>query len=204
VGLGEDGPTHQPIEQLSTLRAIPGLVDLRPADASETREAWRFAMQHREGPMFMALTRQNVPHLDRDRLASAEGLHRGAYVLAEAEGGDPEVILIATGSEVALALEARRLLADEGVRARVVSMPSWTLFARQPREYRDEVLPPAIRARVAVEAGSTVGWHRWVGIDGDVVGISRFGASAPAQEVFREYGFTPAEVAGRARALLGR
>ena len=204
VGLGEDGPTHQPIEQLSTLRAIPGLVDLRPADASETREAWRFAMENTDGPVFMALTRQNVPHLDRDRLASADGLHRGAYVLAEAEGGDPEVILIATGSEVALALEARSILADEGVRARVVSMPSWTIFARQPREYRDDVLPPQIRARVAVEAGSTVGWHRWVGIDGNVVGISRFGASAPAQEVFREYGFTPADVAGRVRSLLSR
>ncbi len=204
VGLGEDGPTHQPIEQLSTLRAIPGLVDLRPADANETREAWRFAMEHTDGPVFMALTRQSVPHLDRDRLAPADGLHRGAYVLAEAEGGDPEVILIATGSEVALAVEARNILAGEGVRARVVSMPSWTIFARQSREYRDEVLPPAVRARVSVEAGSTVGWHRWVGIDGDVVGISRFGASAPAEDVFREYGFTPADVAARARSLLGR
>ncbi|MEJ2503600.1 MAG: transketolase, partial [Gemmatimonadota bacterium] len=180
VGLGEDGPTHQPIEQLAALRAIPGLVDLRPADANETREAWRVALEHADGPVFLALTRQGLPHLDRERLAPADGVRRGAYVLADAEGGDPEVILIATGSEVQVAVEARDRLASEGVRARVVSMPSWTLFARQPRSYRDEVLPPAIRARVAVEAAGTFGWHRWVGSDGAVVGISRFGASAPA------------------------
>jgi transketolase len=204
VGLGEDGPTHQPIEQLSALRAIPGLVDLRPADGNETREAWRFALEYRDGPVFMALTRQGVPHIDRERLGPAHGLRRGAYVLAEAEGGHPDLILIATGSEVAVALGARDQLAEDGIRARVVSMPSWTLFARQPREYQDEVLPPNVRARVSVEAGGTVGWHRWVGSDGDVVGISRFGASAPAKDVFREYGFTPADVAKRARAVLGR
>jgi len=204
VGLGEDGPTHQPIEQLCALRAIPGLVDLRPADAEETREAWRFIMEYREGPAFLALTRQAVPHLDRARLAPADGLRKGAYVLADAEGGDPEVVLIGTGSEVAVALEASKLLAGEGIRVRVVSMPSWTLFARQPREYRDGVLPPAIRARVSVEAGSTVGWHQWVGTEGDVVGISRFGASAPAADMFREYGISAGDVASRARAVLGR
>ncbi|HEU4457288.1 MAG TPA: transketolase, partial [Longimicrobium sp.] len=161
VGLGEDGPTHQPIEQLAALRAIPGLVDLRPGDANETAEAWRFAMEHTEGPVFMALTRQALPHLDRETFAPAAGLRKGAYVLADAEGGDPEVILIATGSELSVAVEARAKLAEEGVRARVVSMPSWTLFSRQPREYRDQVLPPSVRARVAVEAASPMGWATW-------------------------------------------
>jgi transketolase len=203
IGLGEDGPTHQPIEQLAALRAIPGLVDLRPADANETREAWRFAMGYRDGPLFMALTRQAVPHLDRGVLGAAEGLRKGAYVLADAEGGDPDVILIGTGSEVSLALDARAQLAQEGVRARVVSMPSWTLFARQPQEYRDSVLLPHVRARVAVEAASPFGWHQWVGTDGDIVGIPGFGASAPAAEVYRRYGITAAEVAARAQALLG-
>jgi transketolase len=202
VGLGEDGPTHQPIEQLGALRAIPGLVDLRPADANETREAWRFAMEYDEGPVFLSLTRQAVPHLDRARLAPADGLRRGAYVLADPAEGDPAVILIGTGSEVAVALEARERLAREGIGARVVSMPSWTLFARQSREYRDLVLPPTVRARVSVEAGGTMGWHRWIGAEGEAVGIARFGASAPAADVFREYGFTAEDVARRARALL--
>ncbi len=204
VGLGEDGPTHQPIEQLVALRAIPGLLDLRPADANETREAWRFIMEYREGPAFLALTRQAVPHLDRDRLAPADGLRRGAYVLADAEGSDPDVVLIATGSEVAVAVEARDLLAGDGIQARVVSMPSWALFARQSADYRDQVLPPHVTARVSVEAGSTVGWHRWVGAHGDVVGISRFGASAPATDMFKEYGIAATEVADRARTILGR
>jgi transketolase len=204
VGLGEDGPTHQPIEQLAALRAVPGLVDLRPADANETREAWKVALEHTDGPVFMALTRQGLPHLDRERLAPADGLRRGAYVLAEAEGGEADVILIATGSEVSVAVDARERLARDGVRARVVSMPSWTLFAQQPASYRDEVLPPQVKARVAVEAGATFGWHRWVGSEGAVVGISRFGASAPAAEVFRQYGFTPEDVATEAKALLQR
>ncbi|HEX8276420.1 MAG TPA: transketolase [Longimicrobiaceae bacterium] len=203
VGLGEDGPTHQPVEQLAALRSIPGLVDLRPADPAETTEAWRFLMGYTEGPAFLALTRQAVPHLDRESLAPASGLVRGAYVLAEAEGGRPQVVLIASGSEVEVALAARERLRGEGIRARVVSMPSWALFARQPREYRDEVLPPEVRARVAVEAGSPMGWHRWVGTDGEVVGISRFGASAPAKSIFHELGFTAENVAAKARQALG-
>jgi transketolase len=203
VGLGEDGPTHQPIEQLASLRAIPGLVDLRPGDANETAEAWRFVMEYTEGPVFLSLTRQALPILDRGTLAPAAGLRRGAYVLADAEGGAPEAILIATGSELALALEAREALKAEGVAARVVSMPSWALFARQPKSYRDEVLPPEVKARVAIEAGSPMGWGSWVG-EGEVVAISHFGASAPAKEIFKQLGFTPENVAARALRLLGR
>jgi transketolase len=203
VGLGEDGPTHQPIEQLPSLRAIPGLIDLRPGDANETAEAWRFAMEHTEGPVFMSLTRQALPILDRGTLGPASGLRQGAYVLADAEGGDPQVILIATGSEVALALEARDRLAGEGVRARVVSMPSWALFSQQTKEYRDQVLPPAVRARVSVEAAHPMGWHRWVGSEGEAIGISRFGASAPAKRVFQELGLSAENVAAKAKALLG-
>jgi transketolase len=203
VGLGEDGPTHQPIEQLAALRAIPGLVDLRPCDANETAEAWRYAVEQTEGPVFMALTRQAVPHLDRERFGAASGLRRGAYVLSEAEAGLPEVILIASGSEVSIALEAQETLRAEGIQARVVSMPSWTLFSRQSREYRDSVLPPTVRARVAVEAGSPMGWHQWVGEDGEIVGIARFGASAPAKRVFEELGFSAEHVAAHARRSLG-
>jgi transketolase len=202
VGLGEDGPTHQPIEQLPALRAIPGLIDLRPADAAETVEAWRVAMRSEDEPCFLALTRQAVPHLDRETLAGADGLARGAYVLADAEGGAPDVILIASGSEVAVALEARTMLAADGVEARVVSMPSWSLFARQPRAYQDEVLPPAVEARVAVEAASPMGWHRWVGLRGEVIGISHFGASAPAKDVFQQLGFSAENVAEVARRVL--
>jgi transketolase len=204
VGLGEDGPTHQPIEQLPALRAIPGLVDLRPCDANETVEAWRFAMEHTEGPVFFALTRQALPHLDRSFLAPASDLRKGAYVLADAEGGEPDVVLIASGSEVQVALEARDRLRGEGIGARVVSMPSWALFCRQPKEYRDEVLPPGVRARVAVEAASPVGWASWVGSEGAVVGITHFGASAPAKRVFHELGFTAENVAAKARTVLGR
>ncbi|HEU0078541.1 MAG TPA: transketolase C-terminal domain-containing protein, partial [Longimicrobiaceae bacterium] len=203
VGLGEDGPTHQPIEQLFALRAIPGLVDLRPADAAETTEAWRFLMEYREGPAFLALTRQAVPNLDRNLFAPASGLVRGAYVLADAEGGRPDVLLIASGSEVEVAMAARERLRGEGIQARVVSMPSWALFSRQPREYRDEVLPPEVVARVAVEAASPMGWHRWVGTEGQVVGISHFGASAPAKSIFHELGFTAENVAAKARQALG-
>lgn len=202
VGLGEDGPTHQPIEQLASLRAVPGLVDLRPADANETAEAWRFAMEHTEGPVFFSLTRQALPVLDRGTLAPASGLRRGAYVLAEAEG-ELRTILIATGSEVSLALEARAKLQAEGIGTRVVSMPSWTLFSRQPRAYRDEVLPPAVKARVSIEAASEMGWHRWVGDEGRSVAISRFGASAPAKEIFSQLGFTADNIAAKAKAALG-
>ncbi|MBA4157231.1 MAG: transketolase [Gemmatimonadetes bacterium] len=204
VGLGEDGPTHQPIEQLAALRAIPGLVDLRPADAAETVEAWRFAMEYKDGPVFLSLTRQPVPHLKRTELAPAADLRRGAYVLAEAEGGEAEVILIATGSEVALALEARERLQAEGTPTRVVSMPSWVLFFRQPREYRIEVLPPAVAARVSIEAAGPMGWHRWVGSEGEVIGISHFGASAPAKQVFEQLGFSVENVVRQAYRALGR
>jgi transketolase len=202
VGLGEDGPTHQPIEQLSSLRAVPGLVDLRPADANETAEAWRFAMEHTEGPVFMSLTRQALPIFDRAAFGPASGLRQGAYVLAEAEG-ELRAVLIATGSEVSLAVEARARLQAEGIGTRVVSMPSWTLFSRQPRAYRDQVLPPAVKARVAVEAASPMGWHRWVGDEGRVVAISHFGASAPAKEIFSQLGFTAENVAAKAKAALG-
>jgi transketolase len=203
VGLGEDGPTHQPVEQLPSLRLIPGLVDLRPADANETAEAWRWALEQTEAPVFMALTRQAVPHLDRDVLAPASGLRRGAYVLAEAGGGAPRAVLIASGSEVALALEARERLEADGIPTRVVSMPSWALFARQPRAYRDEVLPPGVPARVAVEAAQPIGWERWVGDGGTAVGIGRFGASAPAPELFRHLGFTVENVVEAVRGTLG-
>jgi transketolase len=203
VGLGEDGPTHQPVEQLAALRSIPGLVDLRPCDANETMEAWRFAMEYREGPLFMALTRQAVPTLDRERYAAADNLRRGAYVLADADGGEPRAIVIASGSEVAVALEAREKLQAEGIPTRVVSMPSWVLFERQPRDYRESVLPRSVRTRVAVEAAGTMGWHRWVGEEGEVIGITRFGESAPATRIFEELGLSGSNVAHRVRFLLG-
>jgi len=203
IGLGEDGPTHQPIEQLAGLRAIPNLHVVRPADANETAEAWRMALSRTDGPTALALTRQNVPTLDRDVLAPAAGLHRGAYLLAEANG-KPDVLLLATGSEVHLALEARGMLAEEGVGARVVSMPCWEAFEEQDEAYRDAVLPPAVRARVAVEAASPFGWGRYVGLDGAVVGIDRFGESAPYEDVYKQVGITAEAVADAARRVLRR
>jgi transketolase len=202
IGLGEDGPTHQPIEHLASLRVIPNLVVLRPADAAETVEAWRAALQRGDGPTALVLTRQKVPALERDGNAAATGLHRGGYVLADAAGGVPRVVLIGTGSEVAVCLGAKALLDADGIPTRVVSLPSVELFAGQQADYRDAVLPPAVRARVAVEAGRSFGWHRWVGDGGAVVGLDRFGASAPAERLFAEFGFTPEHVAARARALL--
>ncbi|MEQ8330313.1 MAG: transketolase [Longimicrobiales bacterium] len=202
IGLGEDGPTHQPIEQLAALRAIPGLCDLRPGDAAETEIAWRVAIERTDGPSFLSLTRQKVAVLDRSGpLASAEGLRRGGYVLAEASGGGPDVILLASGSEVGLALDAREVLEAEGVATRVVSLPSWTLFQEQDAAYRDEVLPPAVTARVSVEAASTFGWSRWVGSAGASVGIDRFGASAPAEVLFEKFGFTVEHVVAAARSV---
>ncbi len=201
--IGEDGPTHQPVEQLAALRAIPNLTVIRPADANETVVAWRVALEHRSGPVALVLSRQALPILDRASLAPAEGLARGAYILAEAEGGRPQVILIATGSEVHLALEARELLAERGVRARVVNMPSWELFDRQPESYRQAVLPPEVMARLAIEAGVSQGWHRYVGPSGDVMGIERFGASAPYKVLQEKFGFTAENVVERALALLG-
>ena len=204
IGLGEDGPTHQPVEQLLSLRAIPGLVVLRPADANETVEAWRIALERTDGPTALALTRQRLPVLDRTILASAEGVRRGGYILSEAAGGTPEAIIIATGSEVSLALEAQSLLTGQGVRVRVVSMPSWELFDAQTQDYRETVLPPQLLARVAVEAGISLGWSRYVGDAGAVVGIDHFGASAPAEVLFKEFGFTSERVAQRVMEVLAR
>ena len=204
IGLGEDGPTHQPIEHLAALRAMPGLVVLRPADANETREAWRVAIERRSGPTALALTRQKLPVLGGEAagLASADNLRRGAYVLAEAPGGEPALILIASGSEVAVALEAWRQLMADGIEARLVSMPSWELFEEQDEEYRNSVLPPGVDARLAVEAGSSFGWRRWVGDHGDMIGIDRYGASAPGPTNMEKFGFTPQNIENRARALL--
>jgi transketolase len=202
IGLGEDGPTHQPIEHLPSLRAIPNMIILRPADATETVEAWRIALKHVGGPVGLVFTRQKLPVLDRSALAPAAGVARGAYVLAEAGGSPLDVILIATGSEVALALEAHQRLVKEGIRSRVVSMPSWELFEAQPQSYRDTVLPPAIRARVSIEAASPLGWERYVGSEGAIIGVNRFGASAPGPVVMRELGFTPENVVNTAKAVL--
>jgi len=205
IGVGEDGPTHQPIEQLAGLRATPGLIDLRPGDANEVAEAWKLIAQLKHEPVALVLSRQAMPTLDRSVFAPAEGTAKGAYVLADAaDGADPEVILIASGSEVGLAVEAYELLVAEGIRARVVSMPSWALFEQQPGEYRDEVLPPAVTARVAIEQASTFGWERYVGLTGAIVGMSTFGASAPLKELQQAFGFTPELVVETAREQLDR
>jgi transketolase len=200
IGLGEDGPTHQPIEQISSLRLIPNLAVFRPADAAETVEAWRFALARRQGPTALVLTRQALPVLDRALHAPPEGAARGAYILHDVD--DPEVILLATGSEVHLALAAKGILAAQGIRARVVSMPCWELFAEQPGKYRETVLPSAVRARVAVEAGATLAWARHVGLDGEIVGLDRFGASAPQTVLYREFGITADTVAQAACRVL--
>jgi transketolase len=204
IGLGEDGPTHQPIEHLAALRAMPRLRVMRPADGPETAEAWRAAIARTDGPTALALSRQNLPPIDRARHAGPEGLHQGAYVLAEADGGEPRLVLIATGSEVWVALEARDRLQADGVPTRVVSMPCWELFEDQDQAYRDQVLPPAVTARLAVEAASSFGWSRWVGEHGEVVSRDDFGASAPGSVVLEKFGFTPDNVAERARKLLAR
>jgi transketolase len=190
IGVGEDGPTHQPVEQLASLRAVPGLINIRPADANEVAEAWRLIMQFRHEPVTLALTRQALPTLDRSRYAPASGLAQGAYILADDDGGTPQVILLATGSEVSLCVEAYEQLKQEGIPCRVVSMPSWELFEHQTREYRDSVLPPAVAARVAVEQGTTFGWGQYVGLTGKVIGMKRFGASAPFQQLQKKFGFT--------------
>ena len=208
VGLGEDGPTHQPIEHLMSLREMPGLTVIRPADASETAAAWKAALERREGPTALALSRQNLPVLQPTAGAEGtncvppmEGASRGAYVLWEA-GGEPQVIIIATGSEVHIALEAARALKDEGIDARLVSMPSWELFEAQPKEYRDAVLPPGNRARLSVEAGAAQGWAKYVGLDGASIGMTTFGASAPGGVALERFGFTAARVAEEARKLV--
>ena len=204
IGLGEDGPTHQPVEHLAALRAMPNLVVIRPADAAETVVAWQVALARRHGPTALVLTRQKVPVFDRAVCAPAEGLRRGAYVLADAQGATPDIVLIGTGSEVQLVLAAQSSLARDGIRARVVSMPSWELFQAESPDYQEAVLPGTVSRRLAVEAGATFGWERWVGTAGAVVGIDRFGASAPGEVVMKEFGFTVERVVARARALLGR
>jgi transketolase len=201
IGLGEDGPTHQPIEQLAGLRAIPNMHVIRPADANETVEAWRHALNRAEGPTLLSLTRQGVPTIDRSTYASVEGARRGAYVIADTDG-EPDVLLLATGSEVHLCLEAKEALDGEGIAARVVSMPCWEVFREQDQSYRDEVLPPSVTARVGVEAASPIGWHEWVGLDGTVVALDRFGSSAPGTTVYERLGFTADAVADAARELV--
>jgi transketolase len=204
MGDGEDGPTHQPVEQLASLRAIPGLVTLRPGDANEVVEAYRYIVQLRHEPAVLALSRQPLPTLDRTKYAPASEVARGAYVLGEAPGGNPEVILIASGSEVSLAVEAHEKLIAEGIRSRVVSMPSWDIFDHQTQEYRDSVLPPKVTGRVAVEQASTFGWERYVGTSGRIIGMKTFGASAPLKELQRKFGFEPDHVAAAAKELLGK
>ncbi len=201
VFVGEDGPTHQPVEHLAALRAIPHLTVIRPADAAEVAEAWRVALQRRNGPTALILTRQKVPVIDRADLASASGLAQGAYVLAREEGERPDLILIASGSEVHLALGAQEILARQGVDARVVSMPSWELFEEQSAEYRQAVLPPSVPLRLAIEAAAPQGWERYVGPFGEVIGLSRFGASAPGPVIAERLGFTAEHVAQRALEL---
>jgi transketolase len=203
IGVGEDGPTHQPVEHIMALRTIPGLVVIRPADATETVEAWKTALERRNGPTVFITTRQSLPVLDRTAYAPAEGLRRGGYVLWEANSS-PEAILLATGSEVHLALEAGRLLKDKGIAARVVSLPSWELFEAQPKAYREGVLPPSLRTRVSIEAGITLGWERYVGCDGVAIGVNRFGASAPGPMVYERLGLTARHAADEVMKLLGR
>ena len=201
IALGEDGSTHQPVEQLAGLRSVPNLIVIRPGDANETAAAWRLALETRHQPVALVLTRQDVPTLDRAQFAAADGLRRGGYVLIDAPNGRPELILIATGSEVGLVVAAREKLLIQNIAVRIVSLPSWELFDAQPREYRDAVLPPSVGARLAVEAGVSQGWHRYVGDRGDVLTVDRFGASAPGNVMLREYGFTVENVCARAIAL---
>jgi transketolase len=204
ISLGEDGPTHQPIEQLATLRAVPGLSLLRPADANEVVEGWKVAMQMRHEPVAIVLSRQALPTLDRSKYAAASGVAKGAYVLADAEGGKPDVILIGTGSEVILCVEAYEKLKAEGIKARVVSMPSWDLFEKQDQAYQDQVLPPGVSARVAVEEAATLGWSRYIGPKGKVIGMHSFGASAPLKDLQKHFGFTSDAVIAAAKEVLGK
>jgi transketolase len=204
IALGEDGPTHQPIEQIMNLRAVPNLTVIRPADPTETTEAWKAALRNKAGPTALIFTRQKLPVLDRTQYAPAQSVQRGGYVLWQAEEGTPDAILIGTGSETHIALDAGKILADEGINARVVSLPSWELFDKQPADYRESVLPAQVRARVAVETGITLGWEHYVGLDGTVVGMTSFGASAPAPVLYDKFKLTAGNVVAQARALLGR
>jgi transketolase len=202
IAVGEDGPTHQPVEQLASLRAIPNLVVIRPADANETAVAWRVALEMRDRPVLLVLSRQAVPTIDRSRYAAADGLRRGAYVLSDAPHGKPDLILLASGSEVSLIVAAAEHLQQQGISVRCVSMPSWELFEALPQAEREAVLPPGVSARLAVELGVSQGWDRYTGAHGDMLGVERFGASAPAAVLLREYGFTVDNICARARALL--
>ena len=204
IGLGEDGPTHQPVEQLASLRAMPGMITMRPGDANEVVEAWKVILQLKHEPVSLVLTRQALPTLDRSKYAAASGVAKGAYVLADAQGGKPQLILIGTGSELSLCVGAYEKLTAEGVHARVVSMPSPDIFEQQDQAYRNSVLPPDVRARVSVEAGSTFGWERYVGLDGAIIGMTTFGASAPAKDLFKKYGFTTDHVIQAAKDVLAR
>jgi len=204
ISLGEDGPTHQPIEQLASLRAMPGMIVLRPADANEVVEAWRVIMQLKDRPVCLVLTRQAVATLDRTKYVHASGVSRGAYVLADAPDHKPDVLLLATGSEVSLCIAAYEQLKSEGIKARVISMPSWELFENQSQEYRDSVLPPEITARVAVEEASTFGWERYTGLDGAILGLRTFGLSAPTKIVEQHFGFESAHVVTAAKAQITR
>ena len=204
IGVGEDGPTHQPVEHLASLRVVPGLITLRPADSNEVVEAWRVVLQMQHQPVALVLSRQNMPTLDRTKYGSARGVAKGAYVLADAADGKPEVLLLATGSEVSLCLDAYEQLQQEGIGARVVSMPSWELFEQQPEPYRESVLPPEVTARVSVEQASTLGWARYVGADGHSIGMKTFGASAPLKELQRKFGFTPENVVFAAKRQLAK
>jgi transketolase len=199
IGVGEDGPTHQPVEQLLALRSVPGLITLRPADANEVVEAWRVVLGLQHQPACLVLSRQPLPTFDRTRYAPAAGVARGAYILAEAPDGKPAVILIGTGSEVALCIDAFEKLKQEGVPARVVSMPSWELFEQQDQAYRDSVLPPNVTARVSAEMGSVIGWDHYVGMTGAKVGMNTFGSSAPLKDLLAKFGFTPAKVLAAAK-----
>ena len=204
IGVGEDGPTHQPIEQLAHMRSMPGLITIRPADANEVREAWKVILQLHHEPAVLVLTRQAVPTIDRTKYAAASGLARGAYTLADASGGNPEVILIGTGSEVALCLDAYERLTNEGVRARVVSMPSWELFDDQDQQYRDSVLPPQVKARVSVEEASDFGWTKYTGTDGHNIAIESFGASAPTKQLMKKFGFSGENIVAAAKTQVRR
>jgi transketolase len=204
IGLGEDGPTHQPVEHLAAMRAIPGMIVLRPGDANEVAEAYRALLNIHDHPVSLVLSRQNVPTLDRTKYAPAAGTAKGAYVLADAANGKPEVIVMGTGTELIIALQAYEQLTKEGIAARLVSMPSWELFAAQDQAYRDSVLPPSVKARVAIEAGVKMGWERWLGDHGRFVGMNSFGASGPFNKLYEFYGLTPDRVAAEAKAALGK
>jgi transketolase len=202
VALGEDGPTHQPVEHIASLRAIPGLTVIRPADANEAAEAWKVAIQHKEGPVALLMTRQAVPVIDRTRFSPAEGLKHGAYVLADPPSGRPEVLILASGSEVQPALTAYQKLMEEGISGRLVSMPSWELFEKQPEEYKNRVIPREAFIRVSMEAGTTQGWHKYIGPGGEAMGIDHFGASAPAKVLLEKFGITAENIMRRVKALL--